>query len=248
MEVKSIFKIYHKNDIVKNNIIFLVAIIGFCTSCSTIEKASMHGFKSGYYKLESDQTKNQKVYVDVANDNIDVYHETDRQPDTNSFMTIPLSATNNLSVSPVKFRKNSLDIDITSIILKYRPGIYELPGQMTTDFNAALYAGWRHDSFKIKSRKDPLGKGSYEISNRGYDLGFFAGPGAALISPFSTQQKTTDEYNGMVIQAGFAGFVETNIASFGIAVGLDYLLNPDRKIWIYNNQPWYGFIVGIALN
>jgi hypothetical protein len=248
MEEKANFKILHKNKLHKYSIIYLVAIIGFFTSCSTIEKASMHGFKSGYYKLESDQQKNQKVYVDVTNENIDIYNETDHQPDTNSFMTIPLSATNNSSFSPLVFRKNSLDIDITSIILKYRPGIYGLPDQMTTDFNAALYAGWRHDSFKIKSRKDPLGKSSYEISNRGYDIGCFAGPGAALISPFSTQQKTTDEYNGMVIQAGIAGFIETNIASFGIAVGLDYLLNPDRKIWIYNNQPWYGFIIGIALN
>ena len=52
----------------------------------------------------------------------------------------------------------------------------------------------------------------------------------------------------MVIQGGFAGFIESNIASFGIAVGFDYLLSKDRQIWIYDGKPWIGFVVGIALN
>jgi hypothetical protein len=38
------------------------------------------------------------------------------------------------------------------------------------------------------------------------------------------------------------------MASFGFAAGYDYLLSQDRKIWIYNNKPWVGFVVGIALN
>jgi hypothetical protein len=52
----------------------------------------------------------------------------------------------------------------------------------------------------------------------------------------------------MIIQAGFAGFLETNMASFGLAVGLDHLLSPDRNVWIYNRKPWLGFVVGVALN
>jgi hypothetical protein len=76
----------------------------------------------------------------------------------------------------------------------------------------------------------------------------FAGPGTTLISPFTTQNKRPDEYSAMIIQTGIAGFIELNMASFGFAVGYDYLLNPDRKIWIYNNKLWVGFIVGIALN
>jgi hypothetical protein len=52
----------------------------------------------------------------------------------------------------------------------------------------------------------------------------------------------------MIFQTGIAGFIESDIASFGVAIGLDYLLNDDRKIWVYNNKPWVGFIVGIAFN
>ena len=112
----------------------------------------------------------------------------------------------------------------------------------------ALYVGWRYDYYHITSKRDPLGRSYHKISNRGYDFGFFAGPGTTLISPFTTQNKKTDEYSGMIIQTGIAGFIESNVASFGLAIGYDYLLNPDRKIWIYNNKPWIGFVVGIALN
>ncbi len=43
-------------------------------------------------------------------------------------------------------------------------------------------------------------------------------------------------------------FFKTGTAGFGIAVGLDYMVNRDRKTWIYKNKPYLGFIVGIALN
>lgn len=229
-------------------IISKVAVIVFFTSCSTLEKASTHGFKSGYYKLQSEEKNVQNVYVDVMDEQIDVYHETEKQPEKNKFLTIFLKPSDSLVMSPMVFSKKSLDIDITSILLKYRPAVYGLPGQLTTDFNAAVYAGWRHDSYNIKSEMDPLGKSYHKISNWGYDFGFFAGPGVTLISPFTTRHQKVDEYSGAIIQTGFSGFIESNVASFGIGIGFDYLLNSDRDVWIYTNKPWVGFIVGIALN
>ena len=230
------------------NIVTSIWVIGVLASCNTLDKASLHGLNSGYYKLKSENKNARNVYLDVTNEKIDVYHHVERQPDKQQFLTITLNTTDSLLFSPMVFKKQGLDIDITSIILKYRPSVYGLPAQLTTDLNLALYAGWRHDYFHIMSKKDPLGKSYSKISNRGYDFGIFAGPGVTLISPFTTQDKRADEYSGMIIQTGIAGFIESNVASFGLAVGYDYLLNPDRKIWIYNNKPWVGFIVGIALN
>ena len=86
------------------------------------------------------------------------------------------------------------------------------------------------------------------MMNLGYDLGIFAGPGVTPVHPFTTRNITSNEYSGMVIQMGIAGFLESNVASFGFAVGYDYLLNPDRAAWIYTNKPWVGFIVGIAID
>ena len=229
-------------------IIIQVAASLILTSCSTFEKASTHGFNNGYYKLQSEPKNVQNVYVSVTEEKIDVYHETDKQPDENKFLTISLTPSDSLLISPIVFKKNSLDIDITAILLKYRPAVYGLPGQLTTDFNVALYAGWRHDNYNIKGKTDPLGKRYLNISNLGYDFGFFTGPGSTLISPFTTQNQITDEYSGLIIQTGFAGFIESNVASFGLSLGIDYPMNSDRDVWIYTNKPWVGFIVGIALN
>lgn len=229
-------------------ILIQIAVILTFSSCSTLEKSLTHGFNSGYYKLQSKNKNTENVYVDIVDEKLDVYYETGKQPDKNKFLTISLKPSDSLVISPMLFSKKSLDIDITTILLKYRPAIYGLPGQLNTDFNVALYAGWRHDNYNIKGKTDPLGMRYHKISNWGYDFGLFTGLGSTLISPFTTQNKITDEYSGLIIQTGFAGFIESNVASFGISIGIDYLMNSDRDVWIYTNKPWVGFIVGIALN
>jgi hypothetical protein len=228
--------------------IILFVLMLFFHSCSVMEKSSIHGFNSGYYKLKSGMENTEKVYVNVAEEIIDVYSLSENQPDRNEMMTISLLRTDTSFNSPLLFIKKSLDIDITTVLFKYHPSVHELPAQLNTDFNAALYAGWRRDNYRIKGNKDPLGKNQYEIVNRGFDFGLFAGTGTTLISPFTTNNARADEYNGFALQFGLAGFIESNVASFGIAAGFDYLLSPDRDIWIYNKKPWLGFIIGIALN
>ncbi|MBP6183977.1 MAG: hypothetical protein KA479_03495 [Saprospiraceae bacterium] len=228
-------------------VLFTVSSIVFFTSCSTLDKASVHGFTSGYYTLDVEKTM-KNVYVDVTDEQIDVYHQLEKKPDKDKFLTARLNTSDSALLAPLTFRKKSIDIDMTTILFKYRPSVYGLPPQLTADLNVALYVGMRHDNYKIINKMDPLGKSYPKITNLGYDFGFFAGPGITPISSFTSNNRTSHEYSGMIIQMGVAGFLESNIASFGIAVGFDYLLNRDREIWIYTNKPWLGFVVGIALN
>lgn len=228
-------------------LIFLAAAV-LSASCSTIDKASRHDFGSGYYKLEAGKKK-ETVYVDVTEESIDVYRQgAGKLPDKDKFLSIPVNAPDSLLASPLKFRRQSLDIDITTILLKYRPAVPGSPPQLNTDLNFALYAGWRHDSYKIAGSRDPLGKGQHRITNLGFDAGFFTGAGATPVNPFTTNNRTGHDYSGMIVQAGVAIFFESNMASFGLAAGFDHLLNRDREIWIYNKKPWIGFVVGVALN
>ena len=229
-------------------IIILIVASGFFSSCKTLEKASIHGLTSGFYTLKTENKNVQGVYVDLTNEQIDVYHQKNKQPDKKPLLTIPLETRDSAIVKEMIFKKESLDIDITSILLKYRPPIRGLPPQLNTDLNIALYVGWRYDNYRVVSKKDPLNRMHPKIDNMGFDFGFFAGPGTTMINPFTTNYRRTDDYSGMIIQTGFAGFFESNLASFGLSVGYDYLLNPDYKNWIYQNKPWVGFIVGIALN
>jgi hypothetical protein len=229
-------------------IILLLVPIAALYSCSTLERASLHGLNDGFYQLQSDSSENQAVYLDVSEDTISVYPTTSKQAESKPTLTIPLATSDSLPFQRITFKKQGLDLDISTVLMKYRPAIGELPAQLTTDLNLALYAGWRYDYFLVKPRKNPLGKTTVSVDNRGFDFGFFAGPGTTLISPFTTRNRRSDEYNGMILQAGLAGFIESNMASFGLAVGYDYLLSKNRAIWIYNNKPWVGFMIGVALN
>jgi hypothetical protein len=228
--------------------IYLCTVIAILiVSCRVVERASVHGLNNGTYSLDSGGRSENEVYVDLNDKEIDLYRIHDGIADLTPFKKFPLVADSQFSQKLV-LKKQGLDIDITSVLMKYRPSVSGLPAQLSTDLNLALYAGWRRDLFTLENTQSPIGKYRCKISNRGYDVGVFAGPGATLISPFTTRGTRADEYNGMVIQAGLAGFLETNVASFGLAVGFDHLLSPDRNVWIYNRKPWVGFVVGVALN
>jgi hypothetical protein len=228
------------------NLILLVSL-GINLSCSVIEKSSRHGFDSGYYKHSQKKGHEENVYLDIDENKVTLYPVMQNvigKPQ----MTLPLGQSDSLYTSSSMFTKTSLDIDITSIFFKYRPKADQLPAQLSAELNVALYAGWRHDYYRIELRKDPLGKNRYKLVNRGYDFGVLAGPGTTLIGPSTTTTSMAKEYNGMIFELGVASFLETSFASFGIATGFDYLLNSDRDVWIYNKKPWIGFVVGIALN
>ncbi|HRG79418.1 MAG TPA: hypothetical protein PL167_07390 [Cyclobacteriaceae bacterium] len=226
-------------------ILFISLIINL--SCSVIEKSSRHGFDSGYYKHSLKKGHVENVYLDIDENKVTLYPVTENvigKPQ----MTLPLGQSDSLYTIPSRFSKSTLDIDITTILFKYRPQSDQLPAQLSAELNVALYAGWRHDYYRIESRKDPLGKNRYKMVNRGYDFGILAGPGTTLIGPSTTTTAIAKEYNGMIIECGLAAFLETSFASFGVATGFDYLLSSDRDAWIYNKKPWIGFVVGIALN
>lgn len=222
----------------------LLAALYLLPSCNTLEKVSSHGLQNGYYQLKSKKGESQKVYLKVTDEKIVAYAPKNLK----ELWSVGLPQPDTMPHQQIVLKKQSLDVDITSVVMKYRPSVHGLPAQLTTDFNIALYAGWRHDAYRVRGRKDPLGKIQTKINDFGYDFGVFAGPGTTLISSFTTLQNRTDEYSAMILQAGFAGFIESKLASFGLAVGYDYLMNPDREVWIYQNKPWLGFLVGIALN
>jgi len=195
----------------------------------------------------SEQGNQEKVYLDITEDQVTVYPLVENKTGKPQ-QTLPLQQADSLYSIPSQFSKTSLDIDITSILFKYRPATDELPAQLSTDLNVALYAGWRHDYFRITGKRDAIGNNRYKVVTRGYDVGILAGTGSTFIGPTTTKTNITNEYNGMIMELGVAGFIETSFVSFGIAAGFDYLLSDDRENWIYNKKPWLGFVVGIALN
>lgn len=225
-----------------------VILITLLASCSIFEKSSKHGFESGFYHFRTETGMKKKVFLDIWEDSITGYNVSGKTPDKTPVLKISLQPKDSADEHPVKFGKYSIDIDLTTILFKYRPAVQSLPAQLTTDFNAALFAGWRYDHYHLETDTHPFRHDHYETVGRGFDVGIVAGAGTTLVNPFTTNEAVVNEYNGTILQYGIAGFIESKVASFGISVGYDYLLSPDRKFWIYHRKPWFGFVVGIALN
>lgn len=229
------------------NLLVFFAITGW-SGCAIMEKASTHGFERGIYTMKDESRITQKVYIEKDETLIKVYTKWDKGVKSEPILFIPLGVQDSFFYFPISFSKQSLDIDITSVLFKVRSKNAAIPLQLTSDFNAALYTGWRYDNYRISGQGTPLGTCAYRVINRGGDFGVFAGLGATPIYPDVTNNQVNREYSGMIFQGGLAAFLESNVASFGVAFGYDYLLSPDRSFWIYRRKAWVGFVIGVALN
>jgi hypothetical protein len=118
-----------------------------CYSCSVLERASSHGLEDGQYQWQTGYSMSGKVYLDVSDDQIVAYSITEGRLEAEPVLVIPLGESDSLCLYPHKFKKQSLDIDFTSNLLKFHPSTAGRPSQLSTDFNAALYAGWRYDTY-----------------------------------------------------------------------------------------------------
>jgi hypothetical protein len=226
---------------------FVLIALSF-SACSVIEKTSKHEFESGYYNLKNGDSDPVKVFLEISEDTINVYSTQAQPSEEKKMMVFPMVPVDSSIRYFTQFSRQSLDIDVTTILFKFRPEAEGQPAQMTTDFNFALYAGWRHDNYKFVSELDPLGRRHYEVVKRGFDVGILAGAGTTFIGPFNTRDRYLGEYNGLILQYGLAFFLESNVASFGIACGFDHLMSEHRNVWIYDQKPWLGFVIGIALH
>src|SRR5687768_6292535 len=78
-----------------------------------------------------------------------------------------------LSIDPSKdyfFIKQSFDLDVMTVVFKYRPATSGLPRQLNTEFNGNAFVGYRVDRFRLKRIQPPLGTKN-KINHRGITLG-----------------------------------------------------------------------------
>jgi hypothetical protein len=220
-------------------------------SCVPVEKIASHEFVTGYYKLKTPDNEPSKVYLDVIEDSIIVY------PLINDAGTIDVdtSTFRILHVSEIKtgndfygyrFVKNSLDLDLNTILLKYRPARGAIPNQLNANLNGSFYVGFRKDYFKMITKTSKLHEESTYCRHLGFDFGLFAGIGITPINPSVTGDVVEEEYDGIVFQKGIGSFLTFDRMSLGIVLGFDNLLDKNSKSWLFNQQPYLGLSIGIA--
>jgi hypothetical protein len=228
-----------------------VFVLALAAGCAPFDKIYSHEFSSGYFKLKSPGTTPEKVYLTRTEDSLTVYSlipdNKPKMPDISRSKGIRIS-----SVIPGSymynstFVKTSLDVDLSTVLIKFRPAVANVQPQLTANVNGVIYAGFRKDFFRIKTSYSTLNVASTFVRHTGFDCGFFAGIGTSFINPTVTQNKTVQEYDGIVFQKGFSVFGTFENMSVGLAIGFDNLLDDNKNIWIYNNRPWIGLVLGIA--
>ena len=150
-------------------------------------------------------------------------------------------------ISDLKIYRYTFDVEILTIPFKIRPSVMGFPQQLNPNFSAAVYLGHRRDSYRIRSLKS-RGTKKFKVSGVGYGYGGFIGLGAVTMNPFVTEQQIDYEYDGFVINCGFAGIYDAKKFNLGLAIGADYLMDKNQTNWIYQGRPWFGLLFGINLN
>jgi len=225
-------------------------LIIILSSCAPMGSIAIHEFKSGYYNHKSEKEGSKKIYAEVYEDSLVIYKMnpgSSKDPDPGSVTGTRISTLNPDSyLFNSKFIKNSIELDLSTMLTKLRPATYGVPFQLNANLNALIYMGARKDYYIFKSHKLPLNRDYSSVRQIGYDFGIFAGIGITPINATVTNSNTSLEYDGIVFQKGIGAFVTINYLSVGITLGFDNLMSSDSKIWIYNNRPYLGLALGIA--
>ena len=206
------------------------------SSCAGLKNNPKNQLVDGVYWYRSEDSNYRKTRVYVHEDSIVVadYRK-------------PADIININSSGSQLFVKRTFDVDVMTVPFRFRPSTLNVPRQLTTDFNGNVYIGYRLDRFERSSKMTPFGTNQH-FTHRGITAGVFGGVASSSITPTTTNNMLSDEYDGFVLTRGLALMIGLNSLTVGIGIGWDYLTDRDKEIWVYQNKPWYGLTVGLNLN
>lgn len=150
-------------------------------------------------------------------------------------------------IKNLKVYRNTFDVDVLTVPFKIRPSVQGFPEQLNANFDAAIYLGKRKDIYQVKNVTSK-GASKLQISGVGYGVGGFFGLGSVTMNPYVTNQAIDYEYDGFVLNGGAAGIYDAKRFNIGLAIGADFLVDKNRRQWIYQGKPWLGVLFGINLN
>ena len=221
-------------------------------SCETLKESSKYNFTEGYYHSRLYHKKNKKVYVVPDDDSIKVYSAKkirEGKIDTTKSIKIAFPADQKpAQFENYMFTRSSFDLDVLTVLFKYRPAVPGFPRQFNATFNGAVYTGYRFDTYQLHYDKNPMEAYKRTITHYGYSFGIFSGFGSARIDEYVTNNAINIEYDGVVNLTGVAAIVAVNKLTFGLTFGVDHLLDSNRHHWVNQGKPWVGLSLGLNLN
>lgn len=216
-------------------------------SCSSVE----HGLTDGYYTVKSTAPAPRRVYIALNDSILTMYplRSGSKEVDTSQKHIVSLVPEIPGDVPlPLRLVKKSIDMDVGTVLFKYRFSTNTLPNQLNSNLNATVYAGYRTDFFHLRDAANPLKRKEKRLRHFEMDGGLFAGIGSAAINPSVTNSRLDTEYDGLVLQKGAALFFGSGNFTLGIGLGTDSLLDKNKSLWIYQEKWWLGLLVGINIS
>lgn len=222
-------------------------------SCQANKSSVQYELEDGIYISNIFEGKKEVVFIDNEPELVFVYpvkkingffqFDTLNRP----YLTFPQKRAAS-KIDPEIFKTKNFDLDLITIPFKYRAGVGEVPAQLNTNLNALIYAGYRSDWYTLGYDQNMFGNYDRYSNHYGLTFGVFSGFGSTLIGPWFTRDQVQLEYDGVVWSNGLAVSIAFNYLTVGAGLGWDKLLDSNKAVWIYQNKPWLGLVLGINLN
>ncbi|RYC68781.1 MULTISPECIES: hypothetical protein [Spirosoma] len=216
-----------------------LSLIGLVTGCRV--SAPTETLDAGYYSVRRSPEAgllHKRVYLTDSQDSMQLI-----LPHTDGRRQITGKASADWT-----FAQTEVDIDVFTLPFKIRPAKGALPPQLNSNFNAAVYLGRRLDFHRYGYRSVTPSFGTRTLKSQGFGYGLFMGIGSATINDLVTSSQIPYEYEGVVINAGVATIFDAHIFNVGLAIGVDSLMDSNRRSWLYQHRPWFGVLFGLNLN
>ncbi len=222
------------------------------SGCIILRENAKYNFNDGIYRTH--QFSKEKVYVlHVDEDTIAVFPVL-TFPDSTAILT---KKRVNYTSMQRKFKDNkmihtfykpSFDVDLLTIPLKFRPATFDVPNQLITTFNGAVFGGYRIDAYSLHYNRTPINTYKQTTRHTGYSAGVYAGLGNSIINPWVLKNPNINvEYEGVTLVTGISANVAADKITFGLSFGFDHLLDKYSSEWIYQGKPCVGFTLGLDL-
>lgn len=236
----------------RNYLLFFNLLL-LLSSCRVLQESPKYKFNDGVYTTKLEGSK-RRVYIENTDDSILVYRLDQgrgRVAPTGTLPPKPQAYPSKASLQTVrtnKYWKNTFDVDILTMPFKFRPAIRSFSRQLSNHLNGALYLGYRNDTYELSYKQNPIGKINQRIAHLGFSAGIITGIGVTPLNPWVTQNNITVEYDGFIWCKGLCWIMAVDKLNFGLALGIDHLLDENREYWIYHGKPYLGLTVGLNLN
>ena len=222
--------------------ILVIAAVNF-QACTLLKDVPSDGLSTGVYHHKfGDSTYTS--YLENTGDTVFV-HVLNKQ---SVGFELPLKKDGGPDTRSHLFSRRTFDLDIITIPLKLRPPVGDFPPQLNTNFNGNVFIGSRWDGYEIEYARSPIGSLHQEVTHYGYSIGAFGGIGATTMNPWVTNNAIEIEYDGVIALLGISGTAAINKFTLGMGIGIDFLLDKNRDVWIYEKKPWLGLTFGVNLN